>query len=154
MQNISKAEETAKRLLELGAALGRRHSLRDPMAKAVEEMALTPTQFHAHLWLGLDGPLTMGELARRLGVTEKTITGIVDRLEKKGLAERGRLASDRRVVEASLTEKGRDLWVQMDAQILERTTCLLSVLPEEDRLALLRVMERLVDHFTAEEGES
>ena len=50
-------------------ALARRRSLRDPVAASCEELGLTAPQVHALLWLGHDGPLTMGELARRVAVT-------------------------------------------------------------------------------------
>lgn len=62
-----------ERLRELICALGRLRSLRDPIARAVEELGLTPAQVHTVIWLGEDGPLTMGELSRRVGITGKTI---------------------------------------------------------------------------------
>jgi DNA-binding MarR family transcriptional regulator len=43
-------------------------------------------------------PLTAGDLARATGLTTGAVTGIVDRLEKAGLVERFRNASDRRKV--------------------------------------------------------
>ncbi len=147
MQNISEAEQTARRILELVAALGRLCSLRDPMMQAIEDLSLTPTQFHAHQWIGLDGPLTMGELARRVGVSEKTVTGVVDRLERQGLVKRDRLETDRRVVEVKLTGEGRKLWSKLEHQIVSRTTFLLSALPGADRRALVRIIERLVERF-------
>jgi DNA-binding MarR family transcriptional regulator len=45
-----------------------------------------------------DGPLTAGDLARATGLTTGAVTGILDRLEKAGLVERFRDASDRRKV--------------------------------------------------------
>jgi DNA-binding MarR family transcriptional regulator len=44
------------------------------------------------------GPLTAGDLARHTGLTTGAVTGILDRLEKAGLVERFRDASDRRKV--------------------------------------------------------
>ncbi len=45
-----------------------------------------------------NGPLTAGDIARHTGLTTGAITGILDRLEKAGLVERFRDASDRRKV--------------------------------------------------------
>jgi DNA-binding MarR family transcriptional regulator len=44
------------------------------------------------------GPLTAGDIARASGLTTGAVTGILDRLEKAGLVERFRDASDRRKV--------------------------------------------------------
>jgi DNA-binding MarR family transcriptional regulator len=44
------------------------------------------------------GPLTAGDIARHAGLTTGAVTGILDRLEKAGLVERFRDASDRRKV--------------------------------------------------------
>ena len=94
------------RLKEVLAAFGRRRSLRDPIAAAAEELELTPAQIHTLLWLKIDGPLTMGEIARRVS-SEKTVTGIVDRLEKRKLVHRDRGERDRRVIRCRLTKTGR-----------------------------------------------
>ena len=124
------------------------------MARLVEKMELTPTQMHATCWLGLDGPLTMGELARRLGITVKTVTGIVDRLEQRKLAKRCRRAADRRVVEVSATKKGKELWLEFDAHARSRTALFLSALPKEDQDALVRIFEGFVGRVVEAEGNS
>lgn len=46
----------------------------------------------------VQGPITAGDLSRAAGLTTGAITGILDRLEKAGLVERFRDASDRRKV--------------------------------------------------------
>jgi DNA-binding MarR family transcriptional regulator len=86
-RNISIGDDLAGdvvQLRELLVALGRLRSLRDPIATTCEQTQLTPPQIHALLWLGQEETLAMGELARRLGITEKTVTGLVDRLEREG----------------------------------------------------------------------
>ncbi len=58
------------------------------------------------------GP-TMGELAEALGVALSTATQIVERIEKRGLAQRAHGdPDDRRVVRLALTASGRDLLTQ------------------------------------------
>jgi DNA-binding MarR family transcriptional regulator len=47
------------------------------------------------------GPLTAGELARRTGLTTGAITGVIDRLEKRGFVQRVRDPDDRRRVVVS-----------------------------------------------------
>jgi len=125
-------------------ALGRLRSLRDPIASTCDEFQLTPSQVHVLLWLGKDGTLAMGELARRLGVTEKTITGLVDRLERSGYVQRERVAPDRRVVRCRLTAEGLKMYEQLDQSLLEATGMMLTLLDEGDRKALFRIVEKLV----------
>ncbi|MFT3914954.1 MAG: MarR family transcriptional regulator [Anaeromyxobacteraceae bacterium] len=133
----------AERLLELLSALGRRSPLRDPVAGVVEDMQLTPVQIHALMWIGRDGPLTMGELARRLGSSERAVTGIVDRLERERLARRARAEDDRRVVRVHLERKGTAAYRALNARILERMAALLALLERDDCEALFGILERL-----------
>ncbi len=125
-------------------ALGRLRSLRDPIASTCDEFQLTPSQVHVLLWLGKDGALAMGELARRLGVTEKTITGLVDRLERSAYVLRERVAPDRRVVRCRLTPEGLKMYEQLDQSLLEATGAMLTLLEAGDRKALFRIVEKLV----------
>jgi DNA-binding MarR family transcriptional regulator len=154
MRTIAKAglpttPADAHRLHDLVVALMRRRSLRDPIASTCAELELTPPQVHGLLALGLDGPLTMGDLARRTGVTEKTITGLVDRLERDRLVQRVRDAADRRVVRVRLTTTGAGLSRRIDADMLDKLDGLLGLLPPGDRRDLLRIFETLLDRIEA-----
>lgn len=145
-RNIPKTEDLASdaaRFRELLYALGRRRSLRDPIASTCEELQLTPPQVHALMWLGQDGMLTMGELARRLGVTEKTVTGVVDRLERESQVQRERITLDRRVVRCRLTEQGQKTYQKLERLIHEAMLQMLGMLDAGDRKALLRILEKL-----------
>ena len=52
-------------------------------------------------------PLTISELSQQLGVSAPTLVAIVDSLEKKGIAARGRDSRDRRRIPLTLTAEGR-----------------------------------------------
>lgn len=56
-----------------------------------------------------DGSLPLSRLAQRIMVKSSTITGVIDRLERKGLVRRVRTASDRRIITIELTPEGRKL---------------------------------------------
>ena len=133
----------AFRLKALLLALGRQRSLRDPLASTCEQMQFTPPKRHTLLWLGEDGPLTMGELARRLGVTEKTVTGVVDRLEREEHLQRERDTGDRRVVRCRLTEKGARTYAELDAHLQQKLQRMLGMLDAEDRDALFAILSKL-----------
>ena len=139
----------AEALNGLILAVGRRHSLRDPLAELTEEHAFTPPQIHTLAWLGHDGAMSMGQLARLIGVTEKTVTGVVDRLEGIRMVERVRDAEDRRVVHVQLTDEGRAHFREMHGRVLAHLERLMGALDAEDRGQLLRIFQKLNDRTTS-----
>ena len=140
--NEDNLESEAQRLHGLMVSLSRRHSLRDPIAANCEHVHLTHPQIHALLHLGHDGGLTMGELARRIGVTEKTVTGVVDRLERESYVQRERHPTDRRVVRVCLTPKGQQTHTSIDEAIHRHIKELLGVLDPTDRQNLFNILEK------------
>ena len=70
----------------------------------VMEMDLTGPQ--ALLLRHLDSPMSMNQVACKLRCDASNVTGIVDRLEARGLLERCPVPSDRRVKQLVLTEEG------------------------------------------------
>jgi DNA-binding MarR family transcriptional regulator len=145
---VADARELRRRVL----ALARRRSLRDPIAASCADLDLSPPQIHALLWLGHDGPLTMGELARRVRVTEKTATGLVDRLEREGHIARERDEEDRRVVRVRLTRAGAALHRRIDRDVHRAVAQLLALLDPADRTALVRILGTLLERIDARRG--
>jgi DNA-binding MarR family transcriptional regulator len=70
------------------------------------EFRLSPPQVHALRLLEPDQPLPMGRLACALGCDASNVTGIVDRLEQRGLIERRSSDRDRRVKVLVVTAQG------------------------------------------------
>ena len=59
--------------------------------------------------------LLLGELSRRMMVSNGNVTGLVERLAQSGLIERNVLEADRRAVRVRLTDKGRRVFQEMAA---------------------------------------
>jgi DNA-binding MarR family transcriptional regulator len=135
----------ARRLHGMLVGLMRRRSLRDPLAASCAELELSAPQVHTLLALGHEGALAMGDLARRVAITEKTVTGLVDRLQRDGLVERRRDEADRRVIHVALTGPGEALARRLDAEMLQALTRLLGRLDAGDRRDLFRIIEKLTD---------
>ena len=76
----------------------------------LETLDLTPPQFYVLATIGYAGGLPFGEIGEKMMVTVSNLTGIVDRLEEKGVVARERDNHDRRVVRVTLTEKGTKLY--------------------------------------------
>jgi DNA-binding MarR family transcriptional regulator len=70
---------------------------------------VSSAQLNCILTLYEYGPLPLSKIANHIMVKSPTVTGVVDRLEKKGLAERMRNSADRRVITIQLTEAGKKL---------------------------------------------
>lgn len=83
------------------------------------------------------------DLARHLGLSAPTVSGIVDRLVAAGLLERRRAAPDRRVVELSATRHGRELIAEIFAARDERFRRCLDGLSTDDARALLTGLQAL-----------
>jgi len=76
----------------------------------LEKLQLTSPQFYVLATIGYAGGLPFGEIGEKMMVTVSNLTGIVDRLEEKGLVARERDVHDRRVIRVRLTEKGSKLY--------------------------------------------
>jgi MarR family transcriptional regulator, organic hydroperoxide resistance regulator len=78
---------------------------------AASELDLHPAQAGALLQLA--SPLPMHELAALLACDNSNVTGLIDRLEARGLVTRQSSTDDRRVKHVVLTDAGRSLREQM-----------------------------------------
>ena len=130
--------------LRLWIALARCYST---FARAVSgkvlEYGLTSPQLGVLEALHHVGPLSLGELAGKLLVTGGNITYVMDRLESQGLVRRERSSRDRRVVEARLTEKGREVvdnYFPLHARHIRELT---EVLDPDERRELRRLLKKL-----------
>jgi len=76
---------------------------RNPFAEA-DQHGITGPQITVIACLVRSGPRTLTDLSRTLGMSHSTASGIVDRLESRGLLRRAEDASDRRRTQIQVTE--------------------------------------------------
>jgi len=88
--------------------------------RLMDEHGLTGPQLATLREIARAGGLGGVELAEALQVSQPTITGIIDRLENRGLVVRSRNGRDRRTVQITVTEKGRQLADQAPPLLQER----------------------------------
>lgn len=79
----------------------------------VRQLGLTPPQFDVIATLGNTAGMTMNVLAEKTLVTKGTLTGIVDRLEQKGLVQRQVPPENRRCFKIVLTPAGEEVFAQI-----------------------------------------
>ncbi|TLM99237.1 MAG: MarR family transcriptional regulator [Actinobacteria bacterium] len=90
-----------------------------------------------------EGSRRMSDLAECAQTSQASLTGIVDRLEERGLVERVRSEEDRRVVHVALTAIGRDELQAKHARMLQRLEDVLSPLDPTERREFARLIARI-----------
>lgn len=93
--------------------------------------------------LGEEGPVPISALAERTGSANSTVSGIVDRLEKLGLAQRQRSETDRRVIYVSATEKYAALRDKAATDVRSYFSTLMDHMSEEDRALVASALQKL-----------
>jgi DNA-binding MarR family transcriptional regulator len=99
--------------------------------------SLSLIHLHVLTVLEADGPLPMSHLAETLDVSVASTTGIIGRMEERGLVERTHGEADRRVVIVRPTEAGIAIFRDMTEQRRQSLTQLFTRLTDEELSALL-----------------
>lgn len=86
--------------------------------------------------------LPCSDVGDRLVTRDPDVTRLLDRLEKRGLATRGRSLTDRRVVNARITKKGHDLVDQLDEPMTNVHVTQLAHMKKKNMRALVELLEK------------
>jgi len=108
------------------------------------EFELSPAQCHVLHLIEPDRPIPMGRIAEALACDASNVTGLIDRLESRGLVRRQPSANDRRVKVLELTPAG----ARLRSTVLERMATppdTLSRLSADEQRALVKILKRLFD---------
>jgi DNA-binding MarR family transcriptional regulator len=122
------ADETWTHLVEVCIGVVREH-----LTRTVAELDLAPTQALALRRLEPGRPLPMGELAEELRCDPSNVTGVIDRLEARGLVARRTASADRRVKTLVLTAEGAALRERLMAQFHRAPAALGALSPAEQQ---------------------
>jgi len=122
--------------------------LRGRWMKQLAPFDLTPHQFRALNAVarsGREGGLRLKDLADSLRIAPRSATEVVDQLEAKNLVKRGPNPSDRRATLITLTEQGMSMRSQVREDRARQADEYFSVLSEEDRAGLERILVKLAE---------
>ena len=124
-----------------------RKAVRCEFEARAEALDITASQLQVmyRLWQG-DGILT-STLTRDVGSDGGTITGLLDRLEAKGLIRRERSAEDRRAVRVFLTPAGRELERPLMGILDTINEQALEGFSPEERLQLVAALRRVGENL-------
>ena len=113
----------------------------EPMQEVWDEFDLSSAQGNLINTLQPSQPVTMVSLAKSLRCHDSNVTGLVDRLEVRGLVERRSNPKDRRVKLIALTEAGQRMRESLLQRIYEPPSFIVSLTPD-DQQALLDILQR------------
>ncbi len=141
----SRATETAPAAREIWELLLElsRTQFREHFDVTIAAFDLSLPQARALQVLEPGNPVPMRDLAANLRCDASNITGIVDRLEARGLVERRSAPSDRRVKALVVTAKGAVLRARLVARLYQVPPTIAGLSPAEQR-TLLELLQRLV----------
>ena len=108
------------------------------------ELELSPAQCHVLHLIEPGRPIPMGQLAETLACDASNVTGLVDRLESRGLVRRRPSAEDRRVKVLELTPTG----ARLRTLLIDRMTAppaTLRRLSAAEQRSLVRILARLLE---------
>ncbi|MFZ0243716.1 MAG: MarR family transcriptional regulator [Desulfobacterales bacterium] len=90
-------------------------------------------------------PISLGDLTRSLHLNNSTVTGIIDRLEKRDLVRRIRQSRDRRQIHVEVTDKGRNFIKQAPKPLQEHFIEQVSRMDPLDVEKILWAIDTLAD---------
>ncbi|OEU96005.1 transcriptional regulator [Streptomyces oceani] len=104
---------------------------------------LTPQQAQLLCRL-VDGPVGMTELGRMLHLEKSSVTGLVDRVELRGLITRARSTEDRRAWYVALTEQGERVAVDTHHEVIAQLEKLVGDISTSDRERLISLIAGII----------
>ncbi|MGH8429890.1 MAG: MarR family winged helix-turn-helix transcriptional regulator [Solimonas sp.] len=139
MAKSSDASADAKELTKFAMTLYQLvEAVRGEHEQAAASAGLTAAQ--ATILIMLSEPTSMRKLAEQMGCDASNITGIVDRLEAKGLVERGADAVDRRIKRIGQTAAGKRAMDRFQRELV-RASSLADLTPTAKRKLLTALAE-------------
>lgn len=113
----------------------------------IRKLGLTGPQFDVIATLGNTSGMMMGQLAEKTLVTKGTLTGIVDRLEQKGLVRREVPPDNRRCFKIVLTTEGEKLFEAVFPAHIDRLKERFSRLNEAEIQQITANLKRIRELF-------
>lgn len=108
-----------------------------------ENLGLTVGQLRAMFLLSMEQRMTVSVLSTRLGIAPGNLSPLCKKMEGMGLMERQRSQTDERVVEVSLTERGREIVSDVRRRMAECCDGALSELTSEDMEQILHGIRKM-----------
>jgi DNA-binding MarR family transcriptional regulator len=121
------------------------HAAYRVLARAVEREGdgADSSEVHVISYVQRYGPCAVGQLSRVFGHKGATLTGLLDRLEKRGLLTRTPNPDDRRSWLVRTTPKGRGVVRKLARRVVDTECALRANIADRDYEAFLRVIDAI-----------
>jgi DNA-binding MarR family transcriptional regulator len=120
-------------------------AIQDYSQEVSQKFGITGPQLWALKTISTSGSLPLGQLSKMMYLHPSTITGVVDRLEKKGYVARDRVLKDRRIVMVKLTTKGKSTVSKAPNPIQGKMVYGLNKLKQKNLNSIYDAVEKLVE---------
>ena len=132
--------------LHSGELIKRLNSIMEKRANnSLNDDGITLSQIKLLCILEQEGSLTLKELEKYFCVAQATISGLVVRLEKKGLIESFYLPEDKRAKHIRLTDDGIKMCEHAKCSMERNEQWLLSSLDDGEKKELHRLLQKIYD---------
>lgn len=128
-------------------------SMRHKFHHLIQDSDLTFPQLSVISILEKHGEQKVSELSLKIGLSDSTVSGILDRLEQKKIVKRERTKDDRRVVKISLTGKSQKFCNDFRQKKEEYFTQMLKKLSEQETKDIIKGLEILNLALTNDEHQ-
>jgi DNA-binding MarR family transcriptional regulator len=133
--------ESSSKIIDLIRNLNK--SMRHRFHDFMQDSGLTFPQLSVISTLTKNGEVKVSVLSNKIGLSDSTVSGILDRLEQKNIIRRERNQDDRRVVKIALTEGSRKFYKDFHKRTEEHFSNLLKRLSEQEIKDIIKGLETL-----------
>lgn len=116
----------------------------------ISKYKFTAPQLHCLLAINENQQITISRLAEEVYLSASTVVGIINRLEDKNLVVRERDNQDRRIVNISVTSKGKKVIQNTPLPLQDNLAKSLSDLPQSEQATIAQSLKRIVDLMESE----
>ncbi|MER1955530.1 MAG: MarR family transcriptional regulator [Desemzia incerta] len=118
-------------------------STQDVIKQDMTKYGLNPTEFAVLELLYSKGEQQIQHIGKKILLSSSSMTYVIDKLEQKGHIERKPCATDRRVIFAHITEKGKNFMEEAFPLHEKMITELFSVLTEEELETVIPLVKKV-----------
>lgn len=117
----------------------------------VKRYGLTAPQLMVLKEIMADEDINIGKVAKKVSLSQATVTNIIDRLEARGMVNRERSSEDKRRVMVRVTEKTRDILKHNPSVLQEEFLHKFKQLEEWEQNLILSSIQRIAKMMGAED---
>ncbi len=117
--------------------------------RLVKQVGLTGPQLVILNYISSAKEMSVGDVARNVSLSQGTVTGILERMEKRELVIRKRSSHDKRRVMVNITESGKELLAKAPPVMQESFLKKFSKIESWEQAMILSALQRLVSMMDA-----